>query len=107
MRHLLYTFNFRLILIFHCSLFRTQRKNKFWKFAIVNTKEEKYFIKLGIKIKALREELGLDQKAFAYECEIARTQLYMIENGKTNPRLGTLLKIATALEISLSDLVDL
>jgi putative transcriptional regulator len=73
----------------------------------VNTHEEKYFKQLGIKIKGLREEKGLDQKAFAFDCEIGRTQLHMIENGKTNPRLGTLLKIAKALEISLSKLVDL
>ena len=78
-----------------------------WIFAIVNTKEEKYFKKLGSKIKELREEKGLDQKAFAFDCEIGRTQLHMIENGKTNPRLATLMKIANALEISLSKLVDL
>jgi putative transcriptional regulator len=73
----------------------------------VNTKEEKYFKKLGVKIKVLREERGLDQKAFAFDCEIGRTQLHMIENGKTNPRLLTLIKIANALEVSLSRLVDL
>lgn len=90
-----------------CSLIRTQCKNNIWIFAIVNTKEEKYFKKLGVKIKQLREERGLDQKAFAFDCEIGRTQLHMIENGKTNPRLATLMKIANALEISLSKLVDL
>lgn len=90
-----------------CSLIRTQGKNNIWIFAIVNTKEEKYFKTLGVRIKELREEKGLDQKAFAFDCEIGRTQLHMIENGKTNPRLGTLLKIANALEISLSKLVDL
>lgn len=90
-----------------CSLFQTQDRNNIWIFAIVNTHEEKYFKQLGIKIKGLREEKGLDQKAFAFDCEIGRTQLHMIENGKTNPRLGTLLKIANALEISLSKLVDL
>jgi putative transcriptional regulator len=90
-----------------CSLIRTQGKNNIWIFAIVNTKEEKYFKELGSKIKELREEKGLDQKAFAFDCEIGRTQLHMIENGKTNPRLGTLMKIANALEISLSKLVDL
>ncbi len=90
-----------------CSLNRTQYRNNIWIFAIVNTKEEKYFKKLGVKIKKLREAKGLDQKAFSFDCEIGRTQLYMIENGKTNPRLGTLLKIANALEISLAKLVDL
>lgn len=72
----------------------------------MNTKEEKYLKKLGIKIKECREEKGLDQKAFAFECEIGRTQLHMIENGKTNPRMLTLLKIANALEISLANMID-
>ncbi|WP_255518206.1 helix-turn-helix domain-containing protein [Fulvivirga sp. M361] len=76
-------------------------------FGIVNTKEEKYFKKLGAKIKRLREERGVDQKAFAFDCEIGRTQLYMIENGKTNPRLLTLMKIANGLEISLADLLTI
>jgi transcriptional regulator with XRE-family HTH domain len=71
----------------------------------VNTKEEKYFQKLGVKIKTLREAKGLDQKAFAFDCEVGRTQLYMIEGGKTNPRLLTLMKIANGLEISIHDLM--
>jgi transcriptional regulator with XRE-family HTH domain len=71
----------------------------------VNTKEEKYFQELGAKIKQLREEKDIDQKSFAFNCEIGRTQLYMIENGKTNPRLLTLMKIAEGLEISISELL--
>ncbi|MEM7486697.1 MAG: helix-turn-helix transcriptional regulator [Bacteroidota bacterium] len=35
---------------------------------------------------------------------MGRTQRYMIENGKTNPRLLTLLKIAQGLEVSLETL---
>ncbi|MEE3999528.1 helix-turn-helix transcriptional regulator [Tenacibaculum sp. FZY0031] len=73
----------------------------------MNTKESKYFQKLGAKIKRLREEKGIDQKSFAFECEIGRTQLYMIENGKTNPRLLTLMKIADGLETSISELLNL
>lgn len=71
----------------------------------MNTKEEKYFRALGLKIQKLREEKELDQKAFAFECEIGRTQLHMIENGKTNPRLLTLIKIANGLETSVSELL--
>ncbi|WP_163407561.1 helix-turn-helix domain-containing protein [Flavobacterium ajazii] len=73
----------------------------------MNTKEEKYFKDLGEKIKQLREAKNLDQKSFAFDCEISRTQLHMIENGKTNPRLLTLIKITNTLGISLSNLVDL
>ena len=77
------------------------------KFGIVNTKESKYFQKLGTKVKRLREEKEIDQKSFAFDCEIGRTQLYMIENGKTNPRLLTLMKIADGLEMSISELLEI
>ncbi|MAX79337.1 MAG: transcriptional regulator [Crocinitomicaceae bacterium] len=72
----------------------------------MNTKEEQYIQQLGARIRQLREEKGIDQKAFAFECEIGRTQLYMIENGKTNPRLLTLMKIAKGLELSLHELLN-
>lgn len=74
-------------------------------FGIVNTAEEKYFQKLGLKIKQLREDKGFDQKSFAFDCEIGRTQLYMIENGKTNPRMLTLMKIAKGLDLSVDELL--
>lgn len=73
---------------------------------LVNTKETKYLKKLGLKIKALRENNHIDQKALAFDCEISRTQLYMIENGKTNPKLLTLMKIAEGLECSIDELLN-
>lgn len=72
----------------------------------MNIKEEKYLKKLGDRIRTLRELKGLDQKPFAFQCGISRTQLYMVENGKTNPRLLTLLKIADGLEVDLSELLN-
>lgn len=71
----------------------------------MNTKEAAYFKKLGAKIKQLREEKNIDQKSFAFDCEVGRTQLYMIEKGRTNPRLLTLIKIANGLEISIDTLL--
>ena len=71
----------------------------------MNTEEEKYFLKLGVKIKELREDKGIDQKAFAFDCDISRTQLYMIENGRTNPRLLTLMRIAKGLDVEVRDLL--
>ncbi len=41
-------------------------------------KELKYFQKLGAKVKRLREEKEIDQKSFAFDCGIGRTQLYSI-----------------------------
>ena len=84
---------------------RTSNILKSFIFAIVNTDEKKYFKKLGLRIKEMREIKDFNQKAFAFDCEIGRTQLYMIENGKTNPRLLTLIKIAEGLEISVDELL--
>ena len=70
---------------------------------IVNLEEQAYLLTLGQRIKTLREERGFDQKSFAFDCDIGRTQLYMIENGKTNPRLLTLLKIAAGFEMTLEE----
>ena len=89
-----------------CSLFRTQDIKKLSKFAIVNTKEEKYLKNLGDRIQKMRIAKGLEQKPFASYCRISRTQLYMIESGKTNPRLLTLQKIAIGLEVSVSELLE-
>ncbi len=79
---------------------------KFWIFGIVNTKSDKYLVDLGSRIKKLREKKGLDQKSFAFDCGVGRTQLYMIENGKTNPRLSTLLKISDGLGVTISELLS-
>ena len=81
--------------------------SNFLTFGIMNTEEEKYFQSLGLNIKQLREAKGVDQKSFAFDCEIGRTQLYMIENGKTNPRLSTLMKIANGLDISVDQLLKI
>ncbi|WP_420603270.1 helix-turn-helix domain-containing protein [Flagellimonas sp.] len=70
----------------------------------MNKKSETYLVELGFRIKKLREKKNADQKTFASDCGIGRTQLYMIENGKTNPRLLTLIKIADGLGISLPEL---
>ncbi|WP_425248400.1 helix-turn-helix domain-containing protein [Aquimarina aquimarini] len=58
-------------------------------------------------MKQLREEKEINQKSFAFDREMGRTQLYMIENGKTNPRLLTLIKIANGLKIPIDKLLKM
>ena len=68
--------------------------------------DRQYLIDLGIRIAKLRQAKGVDQKQFAFECGISRTQLYMIETGKTNPRVLTLDRIAEGLDMRLSELLN-
>jgi len=67
----------------------------------VNRKEKAYLRKLGENIRSLRLAANHEQTAFAHIADISRTQLYMIETGKTNPRIVTLLRIAKALDTTI------
>ena len=67
-------------------------------FAFVTIQE-----KLGQRIKHLRQKQGLSQEQFAYLCELDRTYITSVENGKRNVSLQNIKKIADALGISISE----
>lgn len=62
---------------------------------------------LGKRIVELREQKGWSQSDLARACNKDRQAIEKLENGKVNPTLYTLLEIAKAIEVSLSELVDL
>lgn len=59
---------------------------------------EDFIKKVGLRIKALRNERGLTQFDLAVNSDMEETALQRIEAGRTNPTLKTLLKIVNALE---------
>lgn len=64
-------------------------------------------IELGKQIVMLRQQKGWSQSDLARACNKDRQAIEKLENGKVNPTLYTLLEIASALEVSLPELVDL
>ncbi len=54
---------------------------------------------LGSTISYYREKLGLSQEQLAAKSEISRGRLSLIEMDKATPRLSTLLRIASALDV--------
>lgn len=60
---------------------------------------------LGDKIRNLRLEKGLTQEDAAHDAEIDYSFYNQIENGKRNPSIITLKKIARALGVSIKDLI--
>lgn len=61
----------------------------------------------GIVISRMRSEKGLSQTQFSAMTDIARSHLTMLENGKKTARLDTFFRIAEALEIRPSSLMEL
>lgn len=62
-------------------------------------------MKLGDKIKLLRNKKGLTQLSLANKSNISRSYLADVERNRYNPSIDTLKAIATALDTSLSNLI--
>lgn len=62
--------------------------------------------KLGNNIRKIREEKGLMQIDLCKKLEVDRAYMSNIENGKKNPTLLTVEKIAKALNVPASELLE-
>lgn len=66
---------------------------------MVVTTDSEFLLAMGMRIRELRMEKGWSQQELAYRIGMEKSNLSVIETGKSNPQLLTLAKIATALEI--------
>lgn len=57
-------------------------------------------------LKAMRLKRGITQAELAKMVGISQPSLCNIENGKINPTINTLRKLAKALECNISELID-
>jgi len=61
---------------------------------------------VGINLRKYRDELGLSQEALAFECGLHRTYVSGVERGIRNPTVTVLAKIAKALKVQPSQLLE-
>lgn len=59
---------------------------------------------LGMRIRYLRKQIGWSQEDLALEANINKNYICDLENGRRNPSLDILERIATAFNVSLSEL---
>ena len=60
---------------------------------------------LSANLQRLRHIAGLTQKALALAANLPRATLASLEQGEANPRLDTLLAVASALQVGLDELI--
>jgi transcriptional regulator with XRE-family HTH domain len=53
--------------------------------------------RFAVNLRRAREAAGISQEELAEQCEIHRTEVSLLERGGREPRLGTMVKLATAL----------
>ena len=61
--------------------------------------------KLGLNLKRIRTKKGISQGDIARELKVSRGFISTIENGKTNPTLATIAKLARAIRVSVDKLI--
>lgn len=61
--------------------------------------------KLGENLKRIRVEKGISQSDIAKSLEVSRGFVSNIENGKTNPTLATISKLAKAVGVLVDELL--
>jgi transcriptional regulator with XRE-family HTH domain len=66
---------------------------------MVVTTDSEFLQALGKRIRALRIEKGWSQQDLAYQIGMEKYNLSVIENGKSNPQVLTIARIASALEV--------
>lgn len=66
--------------------------------------EKEFLISFGKRLATVRKKRGITQEKLAEIVEVHRTYIGFIEQGKRNPSIGNIHKIATALKIPIKDL---
>lgn len=66
---------------------------------------QKESAKLGQNLKRIRTKKNISQGDIARELGVSRGFISTIENGKTNPTLATIAKLAKAVGVSVNDLL--
>jgi len=61
-------------------------------------------LNVGQRIRSLRERKGLSLRALAERCGLSTTAISQIERGDTSPTVSSLHMLATALDVSITDL---
>jgi transcriptional regulator with XRE-family HTH domain len=62
--------------------------------------------RLAMKLKQLRTRQGFNQTDLAKKVRVTQAYIAMLENGRENPTLNVLERLAKALKVSVAELVQ-
>lgn len=68
--------------------------------------KKKILLRFGEKVRELRKEKNLSQEELSFKADLHRTYIGMIERAEKNITLLNISKIASALEVTVSELLS-
>lgn len=69
--------------------------------------EQQFLIKIGERIRMIRTQKGIKQQDLAAKCNFEKSNMSRIEAGRSNITILNLLKISQALDVDLTDLLNM
>ncbi len=69
-------------------------------------RDQAFITAFGKRVAEIRKSQGMSQYTLAYESDISRSQIVLIENGESDPKISTILALARALGVELKELLD-
>lgn len=72
----------------------------------MDAKREMAAIQFGRNLQRYRRRAGLTQERLGYLTFLHCTEISLLERGRREPRLGTIVKLASALKVSLNMLIE-
>lgn len=60
--------------------------------------------RFAINLRRARRKQGISQEELGFRCELHRTEISLLERGGREPRLGTIVKLAGALDTTPAEL---
>jgi transcriptional regulator with XRE-family HTH domain len=60
--------------------------------------------RFSVSLRKARQKAGVSQEELGFRCDLHRTEISLLERGGREPRLGTIVKLASALEVSAEEL---
>jgi transcriptional regulator with XRE-family HTH domain len=73
----------------------------------MNSKEQVILQRFAENVANLREKKQLSLRQMAARCELSHSKIYLIESGKVNVTLLTIVELAKGLGVSPKELLDL
>jgi transcriptional regulator with XRE-family HTH domain len=60
--------------------------------------------RFAINLRKARQKIKISQEELGFRCDLHRTEISLLERGGREPRLGTIVKLASALSVSPEEL---
>jgi transcriptional regulator with XRE-family HTH domain len=60
--------------------------------------------RFAVNLRKARQRKRISQEELGFRCELHRTEISLLERGGREPRLGTIMKLASALDSSPGEL---